>query len=184
MTCPDQLSMDRLAYLSTSFSRRETVACTELSENDPQCSLQALKQRFRSCRGRQKGTINSTSATSPAPTMSVKQVLVISCILLQIQTSHTNEVRQLLKMFRKTRCLLFLAIFLIISSSVNTNAPNPPGAGLVHKRFEYKYSFKPPYLAQKDGTVPFWEYGGSKYKLHVTVFGNLKFEIAIIADSK
>lgn len=33
----------------------------------------------------------------------------------------------------------------------------------VHKKFEYKYSFKPPYLAQKDGSVPFWEYGGSKY---------------------
>lgn len=32
----------------------------------------------------------------------------------------------------------------------------------VHRRFEYKYSFKPPYLAQRDGTVPFWEYGGSK----------------------
>lgn len=32
----------------------------------------------------------------------------------------------------------------------------------LHRRFEYKYSFKPPYLAQKDGTVPFWEYGGSK----------------------
>ncbi|VVC36955.1 Concanavalin A-like lectin/glucanase domain,Legume-like lectin [Cinara cedri] len=28
-------------------------------------------------------------------------------------------------------------------------------------RFEYKYSFKPPYLAQKDGSVPFWEYGGN-----------------------
>ncbi|XP_045483066.1 protein ERGIC-53 isoform X1 [Harmonia axyridis] len=34
-------------------------------------------------------------------------------------------------------------------------------ANLVHKRFEYKYSFKPPYLAQKDGSVPFWEYGGN-----------------------
>ncbi|XP_046403446.1 protein ERGIC-53 [Ischnura elegans] len=30
-----------------------------------------------------------------------------------------------------------------------------------HKRFEYKYSFKPPYLAQRDATVPFWEYGGN-----------------------
>ncbi|GAB6031904.1 hypothetical protein CHUAL_010298 [Chamberlinius hualienensis] len=30
-----------------------------------------------------------------------------------------------------------------------------------HKRFEYKYSFKGPYLAQKDGSVPFWTYGGS-----------------------
>lgn len=32
----------------------------------------------------------------------------------------------------------------------------------IHRRFEYKYSFKPTYLAQKDGSVPFWEYGGSK----------------------
>lgn len=32
----------------------------------------------------------------------------------------------------------------------------------IHRRFEYKYSFKPPYLAQKDGSVPFWEYGGCK----------------------
>ena len=30
-----------------------------------------------------------------------------------------------------------------------------------HKRFEYKYSFKGPYLAQKDGTVPFWTYDGN-----------------------
>lgn len=29
------------------------------------------------------------------------------------------------------------------------------------ERFEYTYSFKPPYLAQKDGSVPFWEYGGN-----------------------
>ena len=29
-------------------------------------------------------------------------------------------------------------------------------------RFEYKYSFKPPYLAQKDGSVPFFEYSGEK----------------------
>ena len=31
----------------------------------------------------------------------------------------------------------------------------------VHRRFEYKYSFKPPYLAQKDGSVPFFEYSGN-----------------------
>jgi len=31
----------------------------------------------------------------------------------------------------------------------------------VHKRFEYKYTFKPPYLAQKDGSVPFFEYSGN-----------------------
>ena len=28
-------------------------------------------------------------------------------------------------------------------------------------RFEYKFSFKPPYLAQKDGSVPFWTYDGN-----------------------
>ena len=28
-------------------------------------------------------------------------------------------------------------------------------------RFEYKFSFKPPYLAQKDGSVPFWQYDGN-----------------------
>ena len=34
------------------------------------------------------------------------------------------------------------------------------------KRFEYKYSFKPPYLAQKDGSVPFFQYFGSKLDKH------------------
>ena len=52
-------------------------------------------------------------------------------------------------------CLAFFLIFLINNSRADVNTQ-------VHRRFEYKYSFKPPYLAQKDGTVPFWEYGGSK----------------------
>ncbi|KAE8752669.1 ergic-53 [Frankliniella occidentalis] len=47
-------------------------------------------------------------------------------------------------------CSVFLA--LVISQII---------AEVPHKRFEYKYSFKPPYLAQKDGSVPFWEYGGN-----------------------
>jgi len=38
---------------------------------------------------------------------------------------------------------------------------NNPAAGTPQQRFEYKYSFKPPYLAQKDGTVPFFEYSGN-----------------------
>lgn len=50
---------------------------------------------------------------------------------------------------------VFLAFVAVVSLTlVNGN--------LVHRRFEYKYSFKPPYLAQKDGSIPFWEYGGSK----------------------
>ncbi|XP_060808757.1 protein ERGIC-53 [Amyelois transitella] len=49
--------------------------------------------------------------------------------------------------------LALFSILLSILVSVNTQT--------VHRRFEYKYSFKPPYLAQKDGSVPFWEYGGN-----------------------
>ncbi|BES97328.1 Legume-like lectin family [Nesidiocoris tenuis] len=37
----------------------------------------------------------------------------------------------------------------------------PTDASIPHRKFEYKYSFKPPYLAQKDGSVPFWVYGGN-----------------------
>ncbi|XP_050296291.1 protein ERGIC-53 isoform X2 [Anthonomus grandis grandis] len=44
-------------------------------------------------------------------------------------------------------------IFVILFNSIASN--------IVHKKFEYKYSFKPPYLAQRDGSVPFWEYGGN-----------------------
>ncbi|CAG9794289.1 unnamed protein product [Diatraea saccharalis] len=49
--------------------------------------------------------------------------------------------------------LLVCGFILSILVLVNTQT--------VHRRFEYKYSFKPPYLAQKDGSVPFWEYGGN-----------------------
>ncbi|XP_053953969.1 protein ERGIC-53 [Anastrepha ludens] len=51
--------------------------------------------------------------------------------------------------------LLLLVDYRYVHANVNNHL-----AG-VHRRFEYKYSFKPPYLAQKDGTVPFWEYGGN-----------------------
>ncbi|GAB0092585.1 Protein ERGIC-53 [Sergentomyia squamirostris] len=52
---------------------------------------------------------------------------------------------------------ILVVFFVIISTQVTWG--NSPG--LVHRTFQYKYSFKPPYLAQKDGTVPFWEYGGN-----------------------
>ncbi|CAL8141990.1 unnamed protein product [Orchesella dallaii] len=48
-----------------------------------------------------------------------------------------------------------LVSFLIVSPILNVLGSEP------FKRFEYKYSFKPPYLAQKDGTVPFWEHSGN-----------------------
>ncbi|KAK0175762.1 hypothetical protein PV327_009488 [Microctonus hyperodae] len=49
----------------------------------------------------------------------------------------------------------WLTLFIAFTFISTLNANN------VHRKFEYKYSFKPPYLAQKDGTVPFWEYGGN-----------------------
>lgn len=64
-----------------------------------------------------------------------------------------------LKMFNRKLISLFLVIFL--SSLSCGNSPS-----LVLRKFEYKYSFKPPYLAQKDNSVPFWEYGGSKFTRH------------------
>jgi len=73
----------------------------------------------------------------------------------------------------------FLAILCFLAWNPSSEATGnlSPGAVGVHRRFEYKYSFKPPYLAQKDGTVPFWEYGGSEYEwktqLHVSCFGPL-----------
>jgi hypothetical protein len=54
-----------------------------------------------------------------------------------------------------------------------------PPAPKVHKRFEYKYSFKPPYLAQKDGTVPFFEYSGSELLSDLLHFQHLA-EVRIV----
>jgi mannose-binding lectin 1 len=52
------------------------------------------------------------------------------------------------------------------------------------KRFEYKLSFKGPHLAFKDGTVPFWTFGGSMFDFIQTK--NLLFIIlgAIASDDQ
>jgi Legume-like lectin family len=63
-----------------------------------------------------------------------------------------------LKMAAEVRWLLAIsAIILAFANGYDGSTP--------HRRFEYKYSFKPPYLAQKDGSVPFWQYGGSEFLL-------------------
>lgn len=54
------------------------------------------------------------------------------------------------------------SLFVLFASAIFLVGQISGNEADVHRRFEYKYSFKPPYLAQKDGTVPFWEYGGSK----------------------
>lgn len=56
--------------------------------------------------------------------------------------------------------LAFL-LFLIHYNCQGQVASNIGQYDAPHKRFEYKYSFKGPYLAQKDGAVPFWEYEGN-----------------------
>lgn len=58
-----------------------------------------------------------------------------------------------MKMAAEVRWPLVLLLSCVVTSSYGES---------MHGKFEYKYSFKPPYLAQKDGSVPFWEYGGSE----------------------
>lgn len=72
-----------------------------------------------------------------------------------------------------TRCLTFPKLFVIVLLSGYAN--NIILCNQLVSRFEYKFSFKPPYLAQKDGSVPFWEYGGSMltfllYNIFSTVY--------------
>lgn len=42
-------------------------------------------------------------------------------------------------------------------------ADGPASEEAPHRRFEYKYSFKGPHLAQSDGGIPFWVHTGSKF---------------------
>lgn len=65
-------------------------------------------------------------------------------------------------------------IFLITCSVVYVVAyvdPSTTNPQLM-KRFEYKLSFKGPHLAFKDGTVPFWKFGGSEFE---RVLGESKY---------
>lgn len=32
----------------------------------------------------------------------------------------------------------------------------------LHQRFEFQYSFKPPFVANDKGQIPFWEHGGGR----------------------
>ncbi|CAK9827423.1 Protein ERGIC-53 [Anthophora retusa] len=57
-----------------------------------------------------------------------------------------------MKMAAEVRWLFILHVFCVICVALGE---------IPHRKFEYKYSFKPPYLAQKDNSVPFWEYGGN-----------------------
>ena len=45
--------------------------------------------------------------------------------------------------------MIALGLLLSILTTVFAQAP-------VHRRFEYKHSFRAPNLAQRDGSIPFW----------------------------
>lgn len=91
------------------------------------------------------------------PEVLQQQRLTVTFIVTTIQNKMGKvEVRG----FVALKLCFGAAIVIILASATHGN-----DTGLVHRRFEYKYSFKPPYLAQKDSSVPFWEYGGSKWKI-------------------
>jgi mannose-binding lectin 1 len=52
---------------------------------------------------------------------------------------------------------LVSALILLVNAQT---PPNPNQQQQPHQKFEYKHSFKGPNLAQKDGTIPFWEISG------------------------
>ncbi|XP_053304136.1 protein ERGIC-53 [Spea bombifrons] len=64
---------------------------------------------------------------------------------------------------RERRCTVaglfwvFLVPFLSLAAAEDGQETQSPP----HRRFEYKYSFKGPYLVQSDGSVPFWTYTGN-----------------------
>jgi len=55
--------------------------------------------------------------------------------------------------------LIIYCSIIYVFAFIDPSATNPQ----LVKRFEYKLSFKGPHLAFKDGTVPFWTFGGSKF---------------------
>ena len=54
---------------------------------------------------------------------------------------------------------LLCSTLLVVDAFTDPAVVNPQ----LVKRFEYKLSFKGPHLAFKDGTVPFWSFGGSRF---------------------
>lgn len=90
----------------------------------------------------------ATTAAATLPTAAV--VAVVS----KAEADSSLEVEICFTMAVEVRWLSCSVFLFLVFNQIFAEVP--------HKRFEYKYSFKPPYLAQKDGSVPFWEYGGSK----------------------
>ena len=83
-----------------------------------------------------------------------------------------------------TRELVFLLAL------VNSVLSLLPAMTHVHTKFEYKYSFKGPYLTDSKGRIPFWTFGGSKsidtkirlhklYHLNVAVVNDVQVQFRV-----
>ena len=83
-------------------------------------------------------------------------------IILKAVTSEVKMMKRAKMNYALTQMIGIIIYWNILCAYI-TGVKGVPDGKQPHKRFEYKYSFKPPYLAQKDGTVPFFEYSGSKY---------------------
>ena len=73
-------------------------------------------------------------------------------------TVFTSDRRALLvcSVMERTRDLVLLLTL------VNSALCLLPQMTHVHSKFEYKYSFKGPYLIDSKGRIPFWNFGGSE----------------------
>lgn len=57
-------------------------------------------------------------------------------------------------------CTRELVLLLALVNSVLSLLPSMTH---VHTKFEYKFSFKGPYLIDSKGRIPFWDFGGSEF---------------------
>ena len=56
--------------------------------------------------------------------------------------------------------------FVLTTTLIFVNVSYGQNSQEIRRRFEYKLSFKGPYLVVRDGTVPFWDHFGRKMILY------------------
>merc|ERR1712141_822454 len=90
----------------------------------------------------------------------VSKAFLCIVIILKAVTSEVKMMKRANMNYALTQMIGIIIYWNILCAYI-TGVKGVPDGKQPHKRFEYKYSFKPPYLAQKDGTVPFFEYSGN-----------------------
>ena len=64
-----------------------------------------------------------------------------------------------IKAFVRMECRLLVSCLVLLACG---SLAMLPVLTHVHSKFEYKYSFKGPYLINSRGNIPFWTHGGSE----------------------